>query len=97
MNHIGGNGWESLRERLREEAESHLGVTEWLETAQFQLGFGEDIFRPGYLRFKLLANRNGTVDRDLKALYQLFQELEQRFYTAQISLEKARSKIEPDE
>ena len=68
---------------------------EWIETAQYQLGFGEDdIFGPGYLRFELLANKNGTVDRDLIALYELFLDLERRFYAAQISLEKARAKIE---
>jgi len=61
------------------------------------LGFGEDIFRPGYLRFELLVNRNGTVaDRDLVALYELFEELERQFYSAQISLEKARAKIEAE-
>lgn len=85
--------WTAWKKRMREQAEFLLGPMEWIETAQYQLGFGEDIFRPGHIRFKLLENRNGTVDRDLKALHELFLELEQRFYAAQVSMEKARAKL----
>lgn len=78
---------------MREQAESRLGPEEWIETAQFQLGYQEDIFKPAYIRFRLLENRDGTVDRDLVALQQLFAELELRFNAAQASLEKARAKL----
>ena len=91
---IDGIDWPIWREARRQQAETRLGPIEWLEAAQFNLGFGEDIFRPAHIRFKLLKNRNGVVDRDLQALYELVLELEQRFYTAQISLEKAREKLQ---
>jgi len=89
----GDENWPAWRAARRQESEKLLGPEEWIETAQYQLGFQEDIFRPARIRFRLLRNRNGTVDRDLIALQELFAEIELRFNSAQASLEKARAKL----
>lgn len=89
----GNEDWPAWRDARREQAEKLLGPEEWIETAQYQLGCQEDIFRPARIRFRLLENRNGTVDRDLVALKELFAEFELRFNAAQASLEKARAKL----
>lgn len=89
----GKEDWPSWRDERRQEAEKLLGPEEWIETAQYQLGCQEDIFQPARIRFKLLNNQNGTVNRDLIELQKLFAEIERRFNAAQASLEKARAKL----
>lgn len=85
--------WSIWRDKRRKQAEKRLGPEEWIETAQFNLGIGEDIFGPVHIRFQLLKNRNGIVNGDLQALHELVLELEERFYTAQVAMEKARAKL----
>ena len=89
----GNPDWPDWRDKRREQAEKLLRPEEWIETAEYQLGCQEDIFRPARIRFRLLENRNGMMDRDLAELKKLFDEIELRFNAAQACLEKARAKL----